>query len=174
LNNFFLELREQENFRAKAVLFRSTDFQNPRNPGTHFRQCNVTFIGGVSGSILEQIAFADANGIEVDEDFALTLMSVLVLAGHHSLSEAYTTTQRYFDVMGKIEDTNFAKVDAPLSLDEGCKDIREKSESELENGNEYDTEGKFLADFGQMFLPIAEEDEMVVAQEIDPVAPVLK
>jgi len=137
-----------------------------KNPAAHFRKCNVTFIGGVSGSILEQIAFADASGVDVDEDFALTLMSVLVLAGHHSLSEAYITTQKYFEVMGK-KGTKFEKVEASLSLDEGCKDVKGLSEKKLENSI-FDTEGKFLHDFGKVFLPETTEPEMV-SNDTEPV-----
>lgn len=105
--------------------------------------CKVPWIGGVSGSILEQVAFVikklDGGNVTLPsnktlginqvftEELLLRLMAIPPLSGHHSLGEAFTTTKKFLTVLvekggGRFEfvkNMKLYRVPAPLDLDKG-------------------------------------------------------
>jgi len=90
-----------------------------------FLKCKVPFVAGVSGSILEQLAFVAYKGKDITDELILSLMAVLNLAGHHSLGEAWTGSYGYVQLWAqkknKVADIKMLKVQPPLLADlTGC------------------------------------------------------
>jgi hypothetical protein len=75
---------------------------------------------------------------------------------------AWATTLN--QITKKDEESKFGKVAAALSLDEGCEEIKGFNHVSHEHGEKFqlgkagDTEGKFLQDFEQVFLPTTTEE----------------
>jgi hypothetical protein len=95
----------------------------------HFHACNVPLVGGISGTILEYVAFFAVHKPEaLTYKSVLALMSVLTALGGHSLSEQIVPLQEMIKVLQgeglENVDRSFLKdflsIPAPLDMNRGC------------------------------------------------------
>jgi len=128
--------KERKNTNSPSKIPFSPNIDSPQYKA--FTKCKVPFVAGVSGSILEQLAFVAYRKKNITDELILLLMAVLNLAGHHSLGEAWTGSYQYVNLWAENQKTNAIKmleVQPPLKADlTGCAC----------DGNQCDEEKRFL------------------------------
>lgn len=98
-----------------------------------FAACQVPWIGGLSGSVLERLLFMknfDVNTIT--DKVVLTLASALVVAGAHSLSEQLPVVKQLLVAIRGNDEPYFSQVPNPLDPQTGCEKITNKDTAEQE------------------------------------------
>jgi len=84
-----------------------------------FENCGVPWVGGVSGSALEQFAYAIWKNIPIDDVFLLQWMSLYVLSGFHSIGEVWAALQPMFAEFEELKKLAIWKVPVPIILKDG-------------------------------------------------------
>jgi len=98
---------------------------------THFVQCGVPWVGGVSGSVLEQFAYAKKKGVTMDDNFVLQWMSLYTLGGFHSMGEVWAALRPMLEKFDDLKNMALEKVPSPLDLKTGCNDLAPNKEAEF-------------------------------------------
>jgi len=93
-----------------------------------FDKCGVPWVGGASGSCIEQFAFAIAHQAPVSDRFILSWFSYYVLAGFHSMGEIWTVLHPFLRAVGFSNDElTMLRVPPPMDIykprNEVCEDI---------------------------------------------------
>lgn len=82
-----------------------------------FRTCNVPWIGGVSGSILERILFLHQIDPKlVSDESVLGMMAAFEVSGHHSLSEVAIVAKEAVDKLGSDNCGLIRQLVVPMEL----------------------------------------------------------
>jgi len=87
-----------------------------------FEDCGVPWVGGVSGSALEQFAYAHHKKVAIDDLFVLQWMSLYLLGGFHSMGEVWAALKPMLEEFpGMKNREGMMKVPVPFTLAGACK-----------------------------------------------------
>lgn len=93
-----------------------------------FEKCGVPWVGGVSGSVLEQFAYAKKNEVTMDDAFVLQWMSLYTLGGFHSMGEVWAALRPMLEKFGDLPQMKLKDVPSPLDLNGDCPTKNKEAE----------------------------------------------